>query len=73
MINAVGFTLGAAIGALVVGVIHMRDWFRMRAVMRDARRTMRNAVSAVETNQIEDKDVRGQLWRGIRQLDEELK
>lgn len=40
--------------------------------LKAARKTMRNCQGAVETNQVGDKNVRGQLKRGIRRIDEVL-
>lgn len=72
MTQALIFLAGVGFGSLAVGIIDGREWLRIRAVLRDARRIMRNAVGAVETNQVEDKDVRGMLWAGIHYVDKEL-
>jgi hypothetical protein len=43
-----------------------------RKALESARQTMRHALGAVESNQIDDKDVRRQLSRGIADIDAAL-
>lgn len=41
----------------------------LEAALRDAKQTMRNSRGAIESNQVEDKDVRRQLTRGMERID----
>jgi len=44
----------------------------LQAALTDARKTMRNARGACESNQVVDKDVEGQLTRGMERIDAAL-
>lgn len=46
---------------------------RLTSALIEARRRFINARSAIETNQVVDKDVHGMMLRGIREIDEALK
>ncbi len=66
-----GDMLGAALGAKVASALLSLSARvgELEKALEDARKTMRNARGAIESNQIDDKDVRRQLTTGIERID----